>query len=151
MAPKGKMKSGSGNKSSGSFFGGRKPVSSSNGTTFIEKGLSIEGGTIKGDGNVRIDGYFVGDIEIKGDVEIGASGAVYGDINANCATISGNCKGSINAESKIVLTSTAVVEGALNSSVVVIHEQAVFNGMCKMETNVQLPDARVLSQKQAVG
>lgn len=107
--------------------------------TVIEKGISIEGGTLKGNGNVRIDGYYVGDIDTQGTVMIGASGAVYGDINASSAIIAGNCKGNIRTAICIHMTSTGVVEGTLECKSIIIDENAIFNGICKMESHVQLP------------
>jgi len=118
--------------------------------TIIAKGISIEGGTLKGDGNVRIDGFFVGDITVKGHIMISDSGAVYGDIDTNSALIAGNFKGNIKAVETIHLASTAVVEGAVESKTVVMDEDAVFNGNCRMTTSVQLPSKDAVTASTGV-
>lgn len=119
---------------------------SENATTVIGKGLSIEGGIIKGSGNLIVDGYFVGNIDIVGDVSIGKDGAVYGNINASNASISGNCKGEITTSAKVSLSSTAIVEGFITSKAIEIEENASFNGKCEMEAAIQLPMPEVYAE-----
>lgn len=112
-------------------------------STIIGKGVSLEGGTIKGAGNVCVNGYFVGDVNIEGNIIINDSGAVYGDIVADKAIIAGNCKGNTITAASLHLAATAVVESTLLSNSITIDEGAAFNGVCKMETVVQLPSKDV--------
>lgn len=117
----------------------QRPKDKSSYSTIIGKGVSLEGGTIKGVGNICVNGYFVGDVNIEGQIIINDSGAVYGDIRADKAIIAGNCKGNTITAASMHLTSTAVVESTLLSNSITIDEGAAFNGLCEMETVVQLP------------
>jgi len=107
--------------------------------TIIGVGGAIEGGVFKSSTDVYVNGYFVGDIAIEGTIAIGMTGAVYGDILAKNAIISGNLKGNIKVTHNVHLKSSAVVEGTIDCMNTIIDEKAVFNGHFKMYSDIQLP------------
>src|SRR5690606_21633565 len=72
-------------------------------TTFV--------GTIKTDGNVRIDGTLEGDIEILGNLIIGETGRVIATIKAQNVHVSGAVKGEITAVEQLEISPTGKVWG----------------------------------------
>ena len=88
----------------------------------------------RSEGDVRINGNFVGDIRVDGHITIGSGGSIIGNICANRVDISGSCKGDIIASSLIHLLGSAVLEGNIQSEIVVIDEYAKFKGTCKTGT-----------------
>ena len=103
-------------------------------SSIIEKGMLIEGGVLKGEGNVRINGTFSGDITIDGNISVGSEGSINGNVCANSVDIFGSCKGDVTGFSLIHLSDTAILEGNIQSETVVIDQNAKFNGTCRMGT-----------------
>lgn len=106
-------------------------------TTIIGKGASVSGDFTAED-SARIDGIVDGDVTIKGDLIIGSTGKVNGDIEALSALIGGEVIGDVAAEKKVELTATAKVLGDIYTKAIVIDENAVFQGKCDM--NQQKPE-----------
>lgn len=79
-------------------------------------------------GASRIAGRIEGQIISEGLLIIEESAYINADVKVEEAVIQGYIKGKIEATSRIELTSTAVVEGDIMSSVLVINEGAKFNG-----------------------
>jgi cytoskeletal protein CcmA (bactofilin family) len=91
-------------------------------------------GTIKSQGNLRIDGHVHGSIATDGNFIVGLTGEVDGDVQAKNITISGKFKGNITSSEKLILESCSKVSGDINSRRLVVDDGAFFNGHCKMET-----------------
>ena len=103
--------------------------------TVIGKGIIIEGGALTGDGNLRIDGTFTGgEIAVNGHIVISDTGLVRGNIKAYSALLAGQLIGNINTEESTHMASTAVVQGNIESKTVIMDEDAIFNGNCRMDT-----------------
>lgn len=109
--------------------------------TIIGEGLVIKEGTLTGTGNMRIDGTFLGTIDIDGHIVISETGFIKGDILSRSALIAGKLIGNIKTSDAIHLASTAHVEGVLEGRTVIVDEDAVFNGTCKMQTGDPAPMA----------
>jgi len=90
-------------------------------------------GSIKSEGALQIDGKIEGDIS-AGDVTIGSTGQIVGEIKAETLRIKGNVKGSIRAR-KVELETGGSVEGDIIHSALVIQPDAVFEGKVKREEN----------------
>lgn len=103
-------------------------------TTIIGKGTCVNGG-FSAESSVRIDGTVEGDVTLAGDLIIGATGKVNGDIEAMSAIIGGEVIGNVVAEKKVELTATAKVLGDIYTNGIVIDENAVFQGKCDMNQN----------------
>lgn len=106
-------------------------------TTIIGKGTIVNGELIT-EGSARIDGIVEGNVTIPGDLIIGSTGKVNGDIKAQSAVIGGEVNGDVSAPDKVELTATAKVLGDLFTKAIVIDEHAVFQGKCDM--NQQMPE-----------
>lgn len=94
------------------------------------------GTTVKGDittnGDIRVDGSIEGTINSKGKVIIGEKGIVKGKIFAANIDIMGSVTGDMVATNTITLKSTAKVTGNIQTVTIVIEQNAVLNGNCKM-------------------
>jgi cytoskeletal protein CcmA (bactofilin family) len=67
---------------------------------------------------------------------IAEQGAVEGDIVATDAEIAGQVQGEIHVEERLVLKSTARVDGKIDTDRLVIEEGAQFTGECEMDTPI---------------
>lgn len=83
-------------------------------TTVISKNIVINGGTVTGFANVRIDGSVKGDVKITKDVNV--TGKVVGDIECNNAVMSGSSiQGSVNSKGQIRMDRDSVLLGDVNT------------------------------------
>ncbi len=78
--------------------------------TVIGPGTSVQG-SIRCDGNVRLEGALEGTLEATGEVIIGESGRVIGDIFARSIIVAGAVKGNLHAEESVDITPTGKVWG----------------------------------------
>jgi len=92
-------------------------------------------------GSVRIDGKVTGNVTISGTLIIGAGGSIDGSVSAEAVVVGGEVTGDIIAPKKAELTSTAKVLGDITTGVIVIDENAVFQGRCDM--NQEIPDKKL--------
>ncbi|HBT19810.1 MAG TPA: cell shape determination protein CcmA [Peptococcaceae bacterium] len=112
---------------------GKKETSPDKIETLIGKDTQLEG-TIHCKGSVRIDGNLKGKVCSKGDVIIGDSGCIEGDIKARNIIISGLVKGKVHAEGRVEFASTGKLLGDMTAKKLIIDEGAVFDGNCIMES-----------------
>lgn len=99
--------------------------------TIIGKGTVI-GGDFTAEKSVRMDGVIEGDVKVTGEIVIGATGRVNGNVEAAAAIIGGEVYGNVTAPERVELTPTARLIGNIKTAVVVIDEKAVFQGGCDM-------------------
>ena len=98
----------------------------------IGNGTEIKG-DITANGDVRIDGRLLGNINTQNKLIVGKTGYVEGEINAKIADISGKIKGKLNSKEITYLRNTSDFDGDLTTSKLVIEEGANFNGTCTMQ------------------
>lgn len=103
-------------------------------------------GNIEGNGNLRIDGTIEGDISYDGNVVIGETGVVQGSIKAKDVSLAGTVKGNISSKTKLVILPTGILIGNLEVTSFVIHENAKFEGNCKM-ANIDIPKNSLIEPK----
>ena len=94
-------------------------------STIIAQDAVVEG-DFSASGSVRLDGVVEGSVKVGGNLLVGVSGKIHGDVEAESATIGGEVTGNVNAARKAELTSTAKVIGDIHTQVIVIDEKAVF-------------------------
>lgn len=92
-------------------------------------------GNIEGKGNLRIDGTVEGDISYNGNIVIGETGKVIGSIKSNDISLAGTVNGNVVSQTKVVILPTGVLIGNLEVPSFIIHENAKFDGSCKMINN----------------
>ena len=95
-----------------------------------------EGTRFNGDfdlnGLLRIDGDFCGTVRTKGKVLVGKNGRAECTVYAGTVVIGGIIRGNIFADEKVVILSTGIVLGNINSPRFIVEEGVIFNGNCKI-------------------
>lgn len=95
-----------------------------------------EGTLIKGDivanGDIRIDGELVGNIDAKGRLVIGPNGKVDGEINCNNIEVSGYVKGKVNVSEMLTMKASAKVAGDIVAGKLSVEPGSLFTGTCSM-------------------
>jgi cytoskeletal protein CcmA (bactofilin family) len=98
--------------------------------------LINEGTLIKGDivanGDIRIDGELVGNIDAKGRLVIGPNGKVDGEINCNNIEVSGYVKGKVNVSEMLTMKASAKVAGDIVAGKLSVEPGSLFTGTCSM-------------------
>ncbi|HHY13150.1 MAG TPA: polymer-forming cytoskeletal protein [Thermoanaerobacterales bacterium] len=97
----------------------------------IGKDTQIKG-TIKGQGTIRIDGEFEGEIDIEGNVIVSEAGNVNANINAKDVTAAGVIVGNIIADGKLEIIKEGKVSGDIKVAALVINDGAIFDGKSEM-------------------
>lgn len=92
-------------------------------------------GKIEGKGNLRIDGFVEGDVDYDGNIVVGETGKVYGNIKANDISLAGTVHGNVDSKTKLVILPTGTLIGDIQVSSFIVHENAKFDGNCKMLNN----------------
>lgn len=90
-------------------------------------------GSIKTEGAIQIDGKIEGDIT-AGDITVGSTGEIIGEVKAETLRVKGKVKGSVRAK-KVELETGAVVEGDIIHAALVIQPDATFEGQVKRESD----------------
>lgn len=116
--------------------------------TLIGKTSKFEG-KLDADGTVRIDGEFIGNISVKGDVIIGEEGKMFGDISANNVIVSGCVEGNINTSNQLKLNATGKILGDIHVSNLVVEDHAIFEGKCTMQNVSNEDNVSKLNTKKA--
>ncbi len=104
-------------------------------TTIIGAGTTITG-NIMCNGDIRIDGTLMGDLQAKDKIIIGVNGIVQGDINGKQADVLGKVTGTMTISDLLFLHGKANVNGDLFAGKLQIEPAATFNGNCHMGANV---------------
>ena len=100
--------------------------------TTIGKGIRLEAGLLSGNGIVRIEGEYYGEISVNGELILEKSGYVNGNINVKIAYISGTVSGNIKCADFLHITPTGKINGDIECEAMLMDEGAVFIGYSKM-------------------
>lgn len=111
----------------------RLSTSGENGISIIGPGMNVSGDLVT-DGTVRIEGRVEGTVRAAKAVVLGREGEVVGDIVTQDAVIGGRVSGTVLAESRLELQSTAVIDGEIRARAqhLQLDEGARFNGQIRM-------------------
>ena len=109
--------------------------------TFIDKGVTVQAQRLTGSESVRIDGTFIGDIELDAYLQIGETGQIEGNLNVTYAIIAGEITGNIICRATLHLSAKARVYGNIAATHIIIDEGAVFYGFCETK---EIVDAEVV-------
>jgi len=102
-----------------------------NSNNLIIKGTTIVG-NLESQGNIRIEGNFIGNVKSKSKIILGKSSYVEGGILAPRAEIDGEVKGKIKISELLILKPSAVIKSDIITKNINVESGAVFNGKCKM-------------------
>ena len=97
--------------------------------TIIGKGSSITG-DLRINGFVRLDGDINGSLETDGNVIIGDTARIKGDVKSKSVIVGGIVVGNVIAQDNVKLLSGAAVLGDIISRKVQIEDKVVFHGHC---------------------
>jgi cytoskeletal protein CcmA (bactofilin family) len=89
-------------------------------------------GTLKGDGNVRIDSSFEGEIVIDGELFVGQDGRINANIKAKKVSVFGEIRGNIEATEGLVIHNSGKVFGDVKVGILFVDEGAVLEGKSEM-------------------
>lgn len=101
----------------------------------ISQGTEIIG-TISTKNDLRISGKVDGKVRAEGKTIVTNSGTIKGDLKSAEADIAGKVEGEIMVNNKLILRQSAVVKGDIQTKVLLVEEGAVFEGDCKMGSNI---------------
>lgn len=110
---------------------GKKDNASIRINTMLGTGSEFAGG-FTAEGSARVDGIVNGDVKITGTLILGSTGKINGNVTADSVIIGGEIVGNVMAPTKADLTATAKVLGDVTTKVIIIDENAVFQGNCFM-------------------
>lgn len=82
--------------------------------------------------NLRINGKFDGNLVTRGNLTIGETAVVVGDITGDDIVVGGRAKGKIVARERLTLLPTAIIEGEIFPAKLNIAEGAILEGRCFM-------------------
>ncbi len=102
-------------------------------SAFLDRASKITG-KVSFECAARLEGEIDGDISSKDTVTVGETGIVTGQIRAVSAVVAGKVSGDITATKRIEIRPSARIQGNLVAPVLVIHEGAVFEGHCSMQS-----------------
>jgi len=110
----------------------------------ITSGTEIVG-DINSQGDLRLDGFLKGNLNIKGRVVIGKTGKVLGTITCKNAEINGNVEGKIYVSELLSITETAIVKGDIIINKLNIQPGCKFTGTCSMDGNTTSNEQTIIS------
>lgn len=108
-------------------------------TTLVGSDAELKGDFTSG-GSVRVDGKITGNVTVEKTLILGVTGSITGDVKAENVMIGGEILGDITVSNKTELMETAKVVGDISTNLIVIDENAIFQGGCNM--NRDIPDKR---------
>ena len=108
-------------------------TATSNNINLIGFGTEIHGDIVS-NGDLRIDGVLVGNINSKGKIVVGETGKIKGEISSKNADISGNVEGKITVNELLSLKASAKVSGDMFTSRLAIEPGSRFTGYCDMSS-----------------
>ncbi|GEM_PF-2433562 len=117
--------------------------------TMIGAGVTVHGNLVS-ESDVTIDGQLEGDVTATGDVTVGVSARVKGNVHGTNVTVLGHLKGNIVARGEASIRETGQVEGDITSAGIAINSGGIFVGRSKMQTipSLDIPaDAPIVEVK----
>jgi len=102
--------------------------------TIIGKDTEFNG-TLQAKGVIRIDGKVDGEVLTQGDIIVGETGKIIGDVKARHITLAGEMHGNAIVEGRLEIISTGKLFGDIEVSSLVINDGAVFDGKCEMKND----------------
>lgn len=96
-------------------------------------------------GTVRIDGQFEGEISTDGDLILGRKASITGTVNVGRLTSCGRIKGDVVVKERAVMEKTSVLNGSLNTPVLVVESGAIIEGGIVMTKAEAAPQPKVVT------
>ncbi|MEI8012155.1 MAG: polymer-forming cytoskeletal protein [Candidatus Omnitrophota bacterium] len=97
--------------------------------------------------DLRINGHFRGNLDVKGALTVGASADVEADITGDYIVVAGKVKGKIFASRLLTLMPTAVLIGDIHAPKLNVVEGALFQGVCRMAVDEVVSSEEIFDLK----
>lgn len=97
----------------------------------IAKGTVLEG-NLESQGNIRIEGTVLGNIQTSAKIVLGQSSKISGDVKAQNAEVEGELKGNIKVNDTLILKPSSLIHGDIVTNKLIVESGATFNGACRM-------------------
>ncbi len=98
---------------------------------FLDHGSYLEG-ELRFDASFRVDGKLTGRVNSAGDLIVGESGEIDGDLKVGQIFISGTVRGNIHAAKRVQIAPTGKVFAEIDTPALIIEDGATFEGRCAM-------------------
>jgi len=99
--------------------------------TIVGPSVKVEG-ELSSEGNVRIDGQVVGNVQTSQNLAVGEQAVISANVKALNAVIAGKIKGNITVDEALEITETGQIEGDITAKIISIAPGAIFRGQCQM-------------------
>ena len=109
---------------------------STNNINLVGLGTEING-DINSNGDLRLDGILIGNLNVKGKVVVGETGKIKGEITCKNSDISGTIEGKVTVQELLSIKSTARINGDLFVGKLAIEPGSRFTGYCDMVSSTQ--------------
>lgn len=106
-------------------------------------------GNVRGDGSVEIYGRVDGNVVVTGDVTLGESASVHGDVSGARISIGGTVTGDLTGTEAVVLERAAQVSGDITAPRVGIEEGARVRGALRTEEPGGTPSRSAAEPRRA--
>jgi len=93
-------------------------------------------GDMESQGDIRIDGKLIGNLQCHSKILIGPKGMVEGHVTGVNADIQGGVKGNIRMSGQLNLQGKAVITGDVNVARLQMESTVCFNGKCQMGASI---------------
>ena len=103
-------------------------------------------GQLRFEKGLRLLGKMEGEIASSGQLVIGEGALLAGDAKAGSIRLDGQVKGNLTADTKVQLSSSARLEGDLQTARLEVAEGAVLVGRCTIGVNSKKPAAQSTAQ-----
>jgi cytoskeletal protein CcmA (bactofilin family) len=97
----------------------------------IGSGTEVEG-TIRAKDDIRVSGKIKGSLHVEGKAIIAPDGIIEGDLRAVDADVAGTIEGEVAIKARLILKSSAKVNGTVRTARLIVEEGASFDGQCVM-------------------
>ena len=104
------------------------------GCTVINEGTVVTG-SIESNGDIRIDGTLVGDLNCGAKVIVGATGTLNGNVRARCAVIEGQVTGDLCLSDLLVLQDSANIVGDIRTGRLSVGAGCSLVGQCEVNAS----------------
>jgi cytoskeletal protein CcmA (bactofilin family) len=104
---------------------------------FLGKGTEFEGKLLF-TGSVRIEGKFKGQVVGGGTLNVGEGARIEGEVFVDNVLIGGEVIGNLEIKKRTEIFSRGNLSGELKTTVLVVHEGALFEGNCQMKAEPAL-------------
>lgn len=121
--------------------------------TYIGAGSEVRG-DLRAAGNLRIDGVIFGTVEVDGDLEVSATGAIEGeDVRARSVLVHGRIKARVHAAEHLRIHGQGRVEGDVTAQSLDIEAGAHFVGYSRtgVDTPPEVPQLHHQAAETEVG